>query len=202
MPLILLGPPLTEPPQLPVPTWAPTPQAARGPPSPPAPLRPQGAGSRGPGQSYSRTWAAGAGASTRPSGGSSAARPAWAPTSGGPGAAPDAGCPAAGSWRLQKGEVPQGTESVGDPAPRRVGAPPPSHQPQPLGLQRFRRVERPQGLAMALQGWSAPAWGRSLCPRGFVTSSGTGAAPPAAPLGPPQAPFSRKVSWSLEGWDG
>lgn len=78
-----------QPPSCLVPSWAQIPQP-RGSPFPPAPLCAQGTGSQGPGQSYSRTWAAGGGASTRPSGGSSAAHPGWGPTSGGPGVAPNA----------------------------------------------------------------------------------------------------------------
>lgn len=123
-------------------------------------FRPRGAESRGPGRSYSRTWAAGGGASAPPAGGSSAARPEWGPTAGGPGAAPDASGSGAGSWPLQKGRVTRGRGGR-DPAPRRLAAPAPvpAHRAQPLGLQLLQRVELPQGSGMALQGWSAPAWG-------------------------------------------
>ena len=167
--------------------------AASCPPNPPArvgglpPLlslfRPRGAESRGPGRSYSRTWAAGGGASVPPAGGSSAARPEWGPTAGGPGAAPDASCSGTGSWPLQKGRITRGRGGR-DPAPRRLAAPAPvpAHRAQPLGLQLLQRVKLPQGSGMALQGWSAPASGRSL-PRGFMISWTTGEALPGNPPG-------------------
>ena len=119
-----------------------SPPAASRPPNPPArggggllpllPLfRPRGSGSRGPGRSYSRTWAAGGGASAPPAGGSSAARPEWGPTAGGPGAAPDASSSGADSWRLQKGRVTRGRRAR-DPAPG-AWLPRPLPLPQPTG---------------------------------------------------------------------